>query len=84
MFRLLACTCAAGLLAGCGAIAAPTLNVTVERPGCSSLARAFIAGEGGALSPGQIINGIEACEARDRLGAIRIDPHGPRADASAL
>jgi hypothetical protein len=76
MHKLFACAGAAALLAGCGSVGqAPRLNVMADRPGCSSLARAFMSDAGTPLTAQQILSGIAACEARDRLGALEVDPN---------
>lgn len=76
MSKLIACGCAAGLLAGCSAIGtAPKLTVTVDRPGCSSIARAFMSRDAAPLTADQVLAGVAECENRDRLGALQFDPN---------
>ncbi len=75
MIKCIVCACAAGLLAGCQAIgAAPKLTVMADRPGCSSVARAFLSQDGAPLTADQVLRGVAECEARDRMGALQFDP----------
>jgi uncharacterized protein YceK len=76
MLKLIACAVAAGLLAGCSAIGtAPKLTVVADRPGCSSVARAFMSRDGAPLTADQVLAGVAECETRDRLGALQFDPN---------
>lgn len=76
MIKLIALASAAGLLAGCSAVGtAPKLNVVADRPGCSSVARAFMSRDGAPLTADQVLAGVAECENRDRLGALQFDPN---------
>lgn len=75
MLKLTVLACAAALLAGCSAMgAAPKLNLVADRPGCSSIARAFMSRDGAPLTADQVLAGVAECETRDRLGALQFDP----------
>ncbi|MFC3077643.1 hypothetical protein ACFODL_06035 [Phenylobacterium terrae] len=76
MIKLIALASAGALLAGCSAVGtAPKLNLVADRPGCSSVARAFMSQDGTSLTADQILNGVAECENRDRLGALQFDPN---------
>jgi hypothetical protein len=76
MFKAIGAVCAAGLLTGCAAIGtAPKLAVVADRPGCSSVARAFMSRDGAQLTADQVLAGVAECENRDRLGALQFDPN---------
>lgn len=73
VWRLIALACAASLAAGCSALSgAPALTVLADRPGCSSVARAFMSQDGTPMTADQVLAGVAQCEARDRMGAVQL------------
>lgn len=77
IWRVMALIGAASLVAGCSAVrGAPGLTVMADRPGCSSVARAFMSQDGTELTADQILAGVAQCEARDRMGALTLGPEG--------
>lgn len=55
--------------------AGSAVNLLADRPGCSSIARAFMSRDGAPLTADQVLAGVAECETRDRLGALQFDPN---------